>query len=272
MRKLRPPRGNELRKSTPRDFSTKGADMRHRKLGAILVGCLLIGFVTVSGGTALGGSGAAAVGMDELLAIGKVAPTPIELKVSIQGPKGTYPKSGEESTITFRTKKKAYVMVLGTSGKVSVDILFPNRSHPKALVSPDADYTLAGGRSGILAFSSKKPEAAWIVFYVSSQPVVLPGGQIPFGKGWLSILSKDSSRIKELADTIRSMSEAPGFNRIALPLRLKLVDCFAESCKKGRGRPKGFRLMGRPPDSESPIGVTGGQGRAGSTKRKHLGQ
>lgn len=245
--------------------------MRHRKLGAILVGCFLMGFATVSGGPALGGGGAATSRMDELLAIGKVSSTPIELKVSIQGPKGTYPKSGEESTITFRTKKKAYVVVLGTSGKGSVDILFPNRSHPKALVSPDVDYTLAGGRSGILAFSSKKPEAAWIVFYVSSQPVTLPAKQIPSGKGWLSVSSKDSSRIKELADTIRSMSETPGFNRIALPMRLKLVDCFAESCNKGRGRPKGFRLMGRP-DSESPIGVTGGQGRAGSTKRKHIGQ
>jgi hypothetical protein len=271
MRKLRPTWDSELRKTTPRDFSTKGADMRHRKLGAMVVGCLLIGFATVSGGSALGGNGSTTSGMDELLAIGKVAPTPIELKVSIRGPKGAYPKAGEESTITFRTKKKAYVMVLGTSGKGSVDILFPNRSHPKALVLPNAGYTLAGGRSAILAFSSKKPEAAWIVFYVSSQPVVLPGGQIPSGKGWLNLLSKDSGRIKELADTIRSMSEAPGFNRVALPLRLKLVDCYAESCKKGRARPKGFRLMGRP-ESESPVGVTGGQGRAGSTKRKHIGQ
>jgi hypothetical protein len=225
----------------------------------------------MSNGPALGESSATASVIDELLAVGKVAADPIELKVSIRGPKGAFPKSGEKSAISFRTKKKAYVIVVAVSAEGSVDVLFPNGSHPKTTVSSETDYMLAGTGSDIRAVSSTKPDAARIVFYVSGRPVTFPRERIPAGKGWLTISSKDSARIKELSDTLKSMSSAPGFNRIALPIRVRLVDCLTEPCGNGRARPKGFRLMGRP-DSDNPIGVTGGQGRSDSTKRKSTGQ
>jgi hypothetical protein len=189
-----------------------------------------------------------------LLSIGAVRPGAIGLKVWTEPSSDTPLHVGDRVAIHFEVDRDCHVLAANVSPDGDVAIIFPNWEQPDNSAKANREYTLFGTDSKLKLVFGKGISEAWLVFYVSPDPIDLKPFKITESRGVVLIPSNAQEKIGLLRKKIEQLSETAGFNRYVLSLQ-------GDATKQ-----KSFQLMGPPgkPVSTTPGSVTGTRGRAES--------